>query len=175
MDFDKNDWSGVKRFLNTLVPMSIAIALLAPASLALAQEPHERLDRPAMSAIRIDNPPLLDGIVGGDPAWETIQPSSGFIQTSPDEGQPASQRTELRVAYTDDTLYVGIICFDDNPDAIIINDNRRDANLAESDSLRIIFDTYHDRQNGLVFGTNPAGLQYDGQVIREGSRGVRLQ
>ncbi len=124
-----------------------------------------------MPAFRVTDAPLLDGVVIDDPVWRVIPPSSGFVQTTPDEGQPSSQRTEIRVAFTDKTLYVGIICFDDDPGAIIINDSRRDASLAESDSLRIIFDTYNDRQNGLVFGTNPTGLQYDGQVTREGSGG----
>ena len=124
-----------------------------------------------MSAFRIQGPPQLDGIVGGDPAWNGIPSSGGFVQTNPDEGQAASQRTEIHVVYTDDTLFIGIICHDDIPGAIVVSDSRRDASLTESDSLTLVLDTYLDGQNGFVFGTNPSGLQYDGQVTREGSGG----
>ena len=128
-------------------------------------------DAPSIAAAHIQTAPRLDGSVDHDPAWAGIPASSGFTQTTPQEGQPASQRTEIRVAYTDDTLYFGIICFDDNPAAIVISDSRRDASLDESDSLKIILDTYLDGQNGFVFGTNPSGLEYDGQVTREGAGG----
>ena len=134
-----------------------------------AQDLYNRNNRPSMSAVRIESAPLIDGVVGNDSAWSQVLSSSGFIQTTPDEGQAASQRTEVRVAYTDDTLYVGIICFDDDPAAIVVSDSRRDASLSESDSLTLILDTFADGQNGFVFGTNPSGLEYDGQVSRESS------
>ena len=56
------------------------------------------------------------------------------------------------------------------PPAIIVSDSRRDADLDETDAFQVIMDTYLDRQNGFVFGTNPAGIEYDGQVIKEGQQ-----
>ncbi len=65
---------------------------------------------------------------------------------------------------------MGVICYDREPDGIVVTDSRRDSSLADMDSFQIIFDTYHDRQNGFVFGTNPAGTEYDGQVTNEGGK-----
>ena len=66
---------------------------------------------------------------------------------------------------------MGVICYDSEPDRILVTDSRRDASLRDTDSFQVIFDTYHDRQNGFVFGTNPAGIEYDGQVSNEGGGG----
>ena len=116
-------------------------------------------------------PPVLDGNVLGDPAWADVPFATGFRQTNPDEGRPATERTEVRILFTADTLYVGVICYDRDPGAIILTDSRRDSSLADSDSFQLIFDTFRDRQNGFVFGTSPAGQEYDGQVVNEGAGG----
>ena len=116
-------------------------------------------------------PPVVDGDVLGDPAWADVPFATGFRQTNPDEGQPATERTEVRILFTADTLYVGVICYDRDPGAIIVTDSRRDSSLADSDSFQLIFDTFRDRQNGFVFGTSPAGQEYDGQVVNEGAGG----
>jgi hypothetical protein len=118
-------------------------------------------------ANRAATAPVLDGTLD-DGVWTTVEPVDGFIQTEPIEGQPASERTEVRVLYSDDTLYVGVMCYDSEPGAILVTGSRRDSDLSETDSFQLILDTYHDRQNGFVFGTNPAGIEYDGQVSNEG-------
>lgn len=125
--------------------------------------------RPVAIAIAVEEPPALDGDVLGDPAWARATPVGGFWQTTPDDGQPASQRTEVRVVYTARSLYFGVVCYDSQPNSIIVADSRRDSPLTETDSVQIILDTYRDGQNGFVFGTNPAGIEYDGQVAREGA------
>lgn len=124
-------------------------------------------DRPSLRAERLTVAPTIDGDVLGDDAWSGLDPATGFQQIQPDEGAPASQRTEVYVGFTDDTLYVAVIAFDTDPDEIIVSDSRRDANLDDSDSFQLIIDGFQDRQNGLVFGTNPAGIQYDGQLVKE--------
>ena len=116
-------------------------------------------------------PPAVDGDVLGDPAWVDVPFATGFRQTNPDEGEPATERTEVRVLFTADTLYVGVVCYDRDPQAIIVTDSRRDSSLSNSDSFQLIFDTFLDKQNGFVFGTSPAGQEYDGQVINEGVGG----
>ena len=112
--------------------------------------------------------PTIDGDVIGDSVWAAAPAVTGFVQTAPFEGQPSSERTEVRIVYTDTTLYFGVVCYDSQPSGIVLTDSRRDSSLDEADSFQIILDTYHDRQNGFVFGTNPAGLEYDGQVSNEG-------
>jgi hypothetical protein len=75
------------------------------------------------------------------------------------------------VAYSADTLYVAVICFDDDPAKLIVADSRRDADLDDLDSFQMIIDGFQDRQNGFVFGTTPAAGEYDGQVTRSGGGG----
>jgi hypothetical protein len=101
-------------------------------------------------------------------------PLTEFWQTAPDAGAPASERTQVHIVYTDEALYFGVVCWDREPSRIIVNESRRDSPLEDTDSFQIVLDTYLDRQNGFVFGTNPAGLEYDGQVTNEGEGGDGL-
>ena len=184
---------GVERFVSTfplltlrsnllVFWMFVAIVGLVPASLLAEQSGNQVLGRrevtpagtPFLRAIPLDEAPVIDGDVLGDAAWDGVVSSTGFLQTTPDEGQPASERTEVRVAYDQETLYFGVICYVRDPNTIIVSDSRRDTPLNETDSFQIIIDTYLDKQNGFVFGTNPAGLEYDGQVVNEGQGTARF-
>ena len=73
------------------------------------------------------------------------------------------------VKFDKGTLYLGIVCFDSEPDKLIVSDSGRDSNLSDVDSFMVIFDSFLDRQNGLMFGTTPTSVEYDGQIIKEGS------
>jgi hypothetical protein len=148
------------------LPALVAALLACPVVSGAAADPPA--SPPSLRAVRLATPPLLDGEVLGDHAWNGVEPVTEFWQTMPREGQPASERTEVRVGFTDTALYVAVICYDRTPAEIIVADARRDSPLDQTDSFRLIVDTYLDRQNGFVFGTSPAGLEYDGQVINEG-------
>jgi hypothetical protein len=126
------------------------------------------------TATRAPEAPTIDGDVLGDAAWANATPITSFTQEQPNEGAPSSERTEVRVIFTNDTLYIGAVMYDGDPSGIIISDARRDAPLDDTDSFQMIVDTYRDRQNGFVFGTNPAGIEYDGQVTNEGQGGGGL-
>src|SRR5687767_6091700 len=126
--------------------------------------------RPTFSAGKLDTSaegPVIDGRVT-DPVWQTVPPYSAFIQQDPNEGQPATEKTEVRVIVGNGNVYVGIIAFDTDPSKIIVSQARRDASLNDTDSIVMVFDTFNDNQNAFVFGTNPLGIEYDGQVAREG-------
>ena len=125
-------------------------------------------ERPAIHAFALQTAPQIDGRVLTDPAWEGAIPASGFWQVQPNEGLAATQKTEVFIGFLEDSLYIGVVAYDDNPDGIIVTDGRRDSGLDETDSFRVIIDGLLDRQNGFVFGTNPAGIEYDGQVVKEG-------
>jgi len=137
---------------------------------AVAQ--NKTAERPVMQAASLSSVPVLDGKVIGDPAWEGLVPATGFSQVQPNEGMPATQKTEVYIGYTENALYIGMVAFDDNPDGIIVKDARRDSDLNESDSFRVIIDGLLDRQNGFIFGTNPLGMEYDAQVVKEGLSGA---
>jgi hypothetical protein len=68
-------------------------------------------------------------------------------------------------------LYVAVICHDSEPGRLVITESRRDASLGDTDSIQILLDTFNDGQNAFVFGTNPFGIEYDGQVMGEGVTG----
>ena len=129
---------------------------------------------PLARASRVAQPPVVDGDVLGDPAYEDAVVAGEFRQTTPDEGQPSSERTEVRIVYTEDTLYFGVVCYTRDPRTIIVADSRRDSQMNDTDSFQIILDTFLDQQNGFVFGTNPAGVEYDGQVTNEGQGSGRM-
>ena len=143
--------------------LAVRPALAQPAAGAESAAPF-----PVTAAVASQTAPLLDGVVLGDPAWTEAVPATGFRQTKPDEGEPASERTEVRVVFTESTLYVGVVCYDRDAGSITISDSRRDSSLDDSDSVQIILDTFLDQQSGFVFGTSPAGQEYDGQVVNAG-------
>ena len=126
---------------------------------------------PTAVAVAATARPLLDGDVLGDPAWADVPAATGFRQTQPDEGAPATERTTVRVLFDEDTLYFGIVCYDRDPAGIVVSDSRRDSSLNNSDSIQVVLDTFRDQQSGFVFGTSPAGQEYDGQVSNEGQGG----
>ena len=131
-----------------------------------------QLPRPEMQAQRLATTPVLDGNVRNDSAWQALAPATGFTQVQPLKGAAASKKTEVRFGFTETSLWIGVVAYDDNPDTIIVSENRRDASLDQTDSVRFILDGLLDRQNGYVFGTNPTGMQYDAQVIKEGTVGT---
>src|SRR3989441_10221795 len=127
-------------------------------------------DRKRVRAQRIATPPVIDGLVS-EPVWQEIEPANGFIQQEPNEGSVATEKTEVRFGYDSRNVYIGIICFDSQPENIVVSQNRRDGSLTDTDSIQILLDTFHDRQNAFIFGTSPTGVEYDGQVSKSGQGG----
>jgi len=96
-----------------------------------------------------------------DAAWRSAEPVTGFTQSDPDEGQPASQRTEVRFLFDDDALYVGARMFDsEGAKGVHTQLARRDATL-DSDWFSIVIDGYHDHQGRAFFTVNPSGSRQD--------------
>jgi hypothetical protein len=157
------------RTRDLLPALLLSVLFSPPLSAANARRAPET--PPVATASRADKPPAVDGDVLDDPAWAAVPPLVDFWQTAPSEGAPASEPTEVRILYTADTLYFGVVCRDSEPSGIVVAGSRRDSSLEESDAFQIALDTYRDRQNGFVFGTNPAGLEFDGQFTNEGQGG----
>ncbi|HIF24282.1 MAG TPA: hypothetical protein EYQ27_20825 [Gemmatimonadetes bacterium] len=121
-------------------------------------------------AAAITSVPVIDGRLD-EVTWMEAQVLTGFVQREPTEGRPVSERTEVRVAYDGEALYVGAWLFDSDPTSLVFGQTLRDASLNDADAFVLVLDTYLDRQNGFVFGTTPAGIEYDGQVANEGQGG----
>jgi hypothetical protein len=127
----------------------------------------------AVEAYRAETAPSIDGRLG-EPVWAGASVFSGFVQQQPRENEPSTELTEVRVLYDEGFIYIGVLCFDGEPDRIVVTQSRRDGDLADTDSIQIVLDTYNDDQNAFLFGTNPLGLEYDGQVASEGAAGGAL-
>ena len=152
--------------------LRLALGTVAPTALALpafAQVDSSLTTRPIAQAMPLATAPTVDGNVAGDPAWEGAQAIDQFWQIQPNAGAAASQRTVVFVGFTDRALHIGLIAYDDEPLEIVSTDSRRDSSLEDTDSFRVLIDGLLDRQNGYVFGTTPGGMEYDGQVSREGA------
>ncbi len=109
----------------------------------------------------------VDGVLD-DEVWERAQPIGNFVQSDPLEGEPATEPTEVWVAYDASTLYIAAYCHDSRPDALVLNDIREDFQPGPQDSFEAVFDTFGDRRNAFVFVTNPAGARSDQQSANEG-------
>lgn len=144
-------------------------AMLALASATSAQSlPMTSSDgRRHLAAVRATARPVVDGALD-EPFWRDAAAASEFVQADPREGAPATERTEVLVAFDDDHLYIGARCFDTDASHIVVNDIRKDFADAEQDTFQVLLDTFADRRNGFVFGTNAEGARFDSQIANEG-------
>src|SRR5437870_6642651 len=120
----------------------------------------------AAQASRVDRAPRLDGTLN-DPLWLLATPISNFLQREPYEGQPPTEKTEVRILYTKHEVYFGITCFDSDPKAIVATELRRDVSQELDDYFEILIDSAHDRRNAYVFQINPLGTQRDALITEE--------
>ncbi len=121
-----------------------------------------------LNAVKISTVPVIDGYLEPE-IWETVHPATNFIQRQPDEGQPATEKTEVRVIYDEKNIYVGAMCYDSEPDKIIANEKRRDSDkMTQNDHFEVMLDTFHDQRNGYLFIINPLGAKLDFQIRKEG-------
>ena len=146
---------------------TLALAIAATVTAQPARQSPTPAPTKRASATRTTEVPVIDGVLD-ERAWEAAAPLGDFIQAEPTEGLPASEPTEVRILYDDRALYIGVYCFDSEPDHLVTTDSRRDSSLSGQDAFQISLDTYHDKQNGYLFGTTPVGLLYDAQVRNEG-------
>jgi len=116
----------------------------------------------------VEGAPRIDGIFD-EAFWQRAAVATDFVQREPSAGEPATQRTEVRVVYTNDTLYVGARLFDTEPDRVVGTEYRRDALLEAEDSFEIFLDTFRDGRNAFYFATNPVGSRLDALMRNEGA------
>ena len=117
-------------------------------------------------ATPVERAPKLDGTLE-DPLWQQAQTVSEFRQREPYEGQPATERTEVRILYTRREVYFGIACFDSEPHRLVATELRRDVSQDLDDYFEIVIDSDHDRRNAYMFQINPLGTQLDGLITEE--------
>ena len=126
---------------------------------------------PTVTAARADAAPALDGHLD-DAVWQIAIPVTGFRRDRPGDGNPAGERTEVRVAYTDDALYIGARMWDSQPGEISQLRGRRDSFMQANDQFQVQIDSYHDHRTAFVFGVTPAGGRNDLVAPNDGYQGI---
>lgn len=122
--------------------------------------------QPSLRAQWIAAPITLDGKLD-EPVWRTGTSATAFVQRTPQNGSPASQKSEVRIAYDANALYVGVRNFDTAPDSIAQQLGRRDADDLYADWFYVGFDSYGDKRTAFTFGVNPRGVLTDGYVTND--------
>jgi hypothetical protein len=145
-----------KKFLFHLSLFSLSFI-----NILIAQNNHIT---PQLRAHKINSGVHLDGLLT-ETYWQEAEAASDFRQIQPREGEPATEKTEVRVLYDHDNLFIGVICYDAEPDKIVAQKLQRDSGLGDDDMFAIALDTYHDHRNAYLFATNPNGVEEDGQVV----------
>ncbi len=138
-----------------------------PPPVAPAVIVRDQSGRVTMRAIRLDEPLRLDGQLD-ERVYQTIAPVTDFIQQEPNEGAPATERTEVWVLFDGETVYVSARCWDSEPDRTVANEMRRDSYaMYGNDTFAVMLDTFYDRRNGFNFMSNPLGGLFDQTITAE--------
>ena len=118
-----------------------------------------------LRAVRLERPLDFDGRLD-EAVYSTTRAMDDFIQQEPDEGAPATERTEAWVFFDERGLYVSARCWDSHPERDVVTEMRRDGfNILQNESFTVVFDTFHDRRNGFFFQTTPLGALRDQAVV----------
>jgi hypothetical protein len=154
----RREWSQREKLVLGLVPV-LALFFHAPAlSADLAPAP------PTVKARRLSRAPTLDDFLSMNPPGDLVGQMArveGFIQRSPSDGQPATQKTEVYVGYDDKKLYVVFVCFDEQPEKVRARMVRRE-DVFDDDFVVLLLDTFADQRRAYEFIINPFGIQADG-------------
>jgi len=143
-----------------LACLALTASRLSAAPAAADHQPHG-----TVHALRAAHPPNIDGRLTEE-SWVLAEPASSFTQTDPDEGQPATERTEVRVLFDDDALYVGVRLFDSDPKAVVRRLVKRDED-ADADRVTVYLDPMHDHLTGAYFRVSASGVQKDAAVFND--------
>ena len=126
-----------------------------------------------VAPVRVENGPQIDGRLDEE-VWLRAAVIDEFVQQEPAEGEPATERTVVRLLYDAEALYLGVEAYDSEPDGVIATEMRRDSlRLLDEDNFQVILDTFHDRRSGYMFVTSPLGAKLEQQVAEEGEGGWR--
>jgi hypothetical protein len=159
------------RRISLWLPAALLIPLSAFGQQGATPAPADNVGdtvRPVIHAVRLLAPLRLDGLLD-EPLYRDHPPVTGFIQTEPLEGQPATERTDVWVSFDTDSVYVTFRCWESEPARLVANEMRRDSGVIwqGNDLVGFIFDTFLDRRNSILFTVNAIGGRQDGQVTEE--------
>jgi hypothetical protein len=144
-----------------------ALLLSLPAALPAQDRGGSPADTGAVvTAVRATEPVRIDGVLD-ETVWQTAPVVSGFRQRWPVDGAPATEETEVRVAYDQRAIYFGLVMHDSEPGRIIRSILHREGRIDKDDRVIIALDTYHDRRSAYIFELNSFGTQGDAHFTNE--------
>ncbi len=135
---------------------TILLVILTSTHILYTQE-----TKPVVQAIHIQSPIIMDGKLSEN-SWKTANVISDFTQRELEEGKPATEHTSVKILFDEKNIYIGIMCYDKNPNKIIHNELKRDGKINDDDNIAFILDTYHDYRSGYYFQVNANGARCDG-------------
>lgn len=152
----------------------MTISVVVPAATSAQDAGYrdpESYPRPVVEAREAGGPIRLDARLD-EPAWQHAVPITEFVQSQPIAGAPPTEPTVVRILYDDRNLYVGALCYDSEPEKIVITTLEYDlgtngASSRDMDIFSISLDTFHDRRNSFLFLVSPGGAFRDGQTFND--------
>jgi hypothetical protein len=139
----------------------VGLGMTAGASGQTPDRPPPRIIR----AVRATAPPVIDGRLT-DEAWSQAPVAEGFTQRDPEEGKPATERTEIRVLFDDTAVYVGARMFDAEPGRIERRLSSRDSD-PDADRVTVFLDPMRDKLTGAIFRVSAANVQQDAALYND--------
>lgn len=158
---------------------ALALAALLASAPAAAQQTDQdpsqtptvvdldRAPRPVALAARASGAITIDGILDDD-AWAGAPVIDRFVQQMPNPGHPATERTEVRILYDDQYLYIGAEMFESDPSSLVIPTLQRDPNTRDGDAFGFTLDTFNDGKSSFAYFVNPGGAVRDVQTSDDG-------
>src|SRR5882724_1799430 len=156
-------------FLRSSGSIRMTVRILLAAFLAAAAAPAKAQtvssSTRTLRAVRLepDERIILDGRLS-EAAWQRAEPAADFRQQDPQNGEPATEQTEVRILYDEHRILLGVRCLDSEPSRLLGNQMQRDQSLAADDRFMFAIDTYSDGRSGYYFEINPSGAMGDGLV-----------
>ena len=146
-----------------LASLLAAVGWLSGSPSAAQQPDRARDATPVATAQRATGTIHVDGRLD-EPDWERTPSIGPLTQREPLEGHGPTERTDVRILFDEQALYIGIVCHESHPGSLVSTQLTRDANLDVDDRVTIVLDPFFDHRNGFFFQVNPAGARSDGQI-----------
>lgn len=145
----------------------ILLALLSVSMAGHVRAEFPEANRPSLRVHPLEGQIQLDGALS-EPVWFAADSIAKLRMVEPREGDSPSSRTVVRVLATREALYIGVRCYDPEPERIVAFSRTRDPMLYREDYIAFVFDTFGDGRMGYIFKVNPIGARYDALVMRRG-------
>src|SRR5262245_16722262 len=152
----------------------LILTYLCTSGLAVSR-PQTESQQPVLRAVRLnpDEKVTIDGQLD-ELVWQRAEPATDFKQSDPRNGEPATERTEIRIVFNRDNLYIGAQFYDSEPSGLLGNQMVRDGLLASDDRFMWVLDPFNDQRSGYYFEINPGGAMGDAQLVASTSGNVGM-